>query len=337
MIIYTPAIPTTRVPVIDFADASSGSMDKRHAVAFEVHKACREVGFFYIANHGVASSQVEAMFHLSRRFFDLPLDLRMALDMRNSPSSAGYEPMGAQTLDSQDTDSEKAPPDLKESFYCGQELPDDHPLSLRRIRGYGHNQWPHALPELRAGMTAYYMEMLDLGRRILAMLALSLELEEEYFVEAFAVPPATLRLIKYPPHRSDAHFNQIGAGAHTDWGGVTILAQDSSGGLEVRNLNGQWLEAPPIADTFVINIGDLMARWTNDIYKSNMHRVKNNRSGADRYSIPFFMSPQPEVRIEALPGCVTDGQPALHAPCSAAEHMREMFQRSYGYAAATGG
>jgi isopenicillin N synthase-like dioxygenase len=145
----------------------------------------------------------------------------------------------------------------------------------------------------------------------------------------------TLRLIHYPPQPAVAAFNQLGAGAHTDWGGVTLLAQDDIGGLEVKNVADDWIAAIPVPGTFVVNLGDLMARWTNGLYRSNMHRVKNNNaSGRDRYSVPFFYSPDPKARIECLPTCFDAGHPPQFEACTASEHLLEMFRRSYGYAPA---
>lgn len=333
MIIYSPPRPATSIPVIELCRDEPAGSDRRRAAALAIHRACRETGFFYVSRHGVPASMVEAQFAWAKRFFDLPLDEKMAIHMKRSPTTAGYEPIGGQQLDSQDAKSTAAPPDLKESFYCARELPDDHPLATRKIRGFGHNQWPAGLAGFREQMLAYYDEMCALGNHILSLLALSLEQDEAWFELFYDMPGATLRLIKYPPQPNAAAFNQIGAGAHTDWGGITILAQDGSGGLEVQNADGEWIGATPIAGTFVINLGDLMARWTNGVYASNMHRVKNNVSGGDRYSIPFFYSPSPGAVIEPIPTCVTDDHPRRFATCTAAEHMLEMFRRSYGYEA----
>jgi len=300
-------------------------------LANDIHKACRTIGFFYVTGHGVERALVDRAFAAAKAFFDLPLEHKMSIHMRKSPTRAGYEPIAAQVLDSQDSAAASAPPDLKESFYCGLEIAEGDPWSAKRLRGYGHNQWPQEEPAIRETLVPYYAEMSRLGAHLLRLIALSLEVEEDWFQPFFNPPSATLRLIKYPPQPADAAFNQIGAGAHTDWGGVTILAQDASGGLEVRNLAGEWIDAPPIENAFVINLGDLMARWTNGIYSSNMHRVKNNRSGRDRYSIPFFMSPRPDARIEAIRSCVSVDLPRRYPACTAAEHMNEMFRRSYGY------
>ena len=330
MIIYTPPAPATRVPIIDLG-GDSDDPAIRDRVAREIHIACRTIGFFYVVNHGVPRAMIARAFDAAVEFFDLPVNSKNAIHMRNSFAQSGYEPIAAQALDSQDAGAQAAPPDLKESFYCGLELAADHPLSLKKMRGYGHNQWPHEAPGMKEALVPYYGEMAQLGHRILQMIARSLELEENWFRPYFDPPAATLRLIKYPPQPPGAAFNQIGAGAHTDWGSITILAQDNAGGLEVRNVEGDWIDAPPVKDAFVINLGDLMARWTNNVYSSNMHRVKNNRSGGDRYSIPFFMSPQPDAIIEPIPGCVTAQRPRLFSTCTSSEHLNEMFRRSYGY------
>ncbi len=323
MIIYTPPSPATFIPVVDLASDDA---------AQAIHRACRETGFFYIANHGVPADLIARQFAAAKSLFDLPFEEKMRLHMKQSPTTAGYEPIGGQVLDSQDDLSEKAPPDLKESFYCGQELPERHPLLERKQRGLGYNQWPPGMPDFRAQTIAYYEAMCDLGDKVLSLLARSLELEDDWFAPYYEPSSAMLRFIKYPPHPASAQRNQIGAGAHTDWGGITILAQDTSGGLEVENVAGEWLSAPPIPDTFVINLGDLMARWTNGIYNSNMHRVKNNVGGGDRYSLPFFYSPSNDALIEPIPSCVSPDHPRRFPPCTCAEHMSEMFRRSYGYA-----
>ena len=332
MLVYTPPQRSKSIPVIDLAGASSLEPAEIKAVAAAIHRACRETGFFYVSNHGVTQSLIDAQFVWAKRFFDLPTKDKLALHMKQSPATAGYEPIGGQWLDSQDADAEVAPADLKESFYCGTELPPDHPWSVRRLRSFGHNQWPPQLPGFREQMLAYRGAMSDLGDSLLSLLALSLELPPDWFVPYFDMPVATLRLIKYPPQSASAAANQIGAGAHTDWGGITILAQDDVGGLEVRNAAGDWIEALPGPGTFVINLGDLMARWTNGIYNSNMHRVKNNGGGRGRYSVPYFYGPRPDVVIEPMPGCVNGDFPRRFASCTAAEHTNEMFRRSYGYA-----
>ena len=331
MIVYTPPRAATAIPVVDLLGSFSSIREERRKVAWEIHRACRETGFFYVSHHRVPQALIDAQFDWARRFFALPLEKKLALEMKNSPSTAGYEPIGGQILDSQDATAEKAPPDLKESFYIAMELPAEHPWARKKIRSFGHNQWPD-LPGFKEQMLAYQAAVRELGERLLAMLALSLELPEDFFVPFYDMPGTTLRLLRYPPHPAAALANQLGAGAHTDWGGITLLAQDDLGGLEVRNTANEWIQATPVPGTFVVNLGDLMQRWTNGVYRFNMHRVKNNSSSRDRYSIPFFYSPRPDSRIECMATCTDSANPPRFAACTAAEHTYEMFRRSYGYA-----
>ena len=324
MVIYTPPKAATHIPVIDLAPSFTDSPVERRAVAWEIHKACRDVGFFYVRNHGIAEEMIKAEFASSKAFFDLPAEQRMAVRMSNSPNRAGYEGIGGQTLD---TD---APPDLKESFYTNNDLPDDHPYVKAGARGYGGNQWPD-LPGFREQQLAYHAAVCKLGFHLMRLLALSLDLQEDHFLPLYETAQTTLRIIKYPPHPAGSQFNQLGAGAHTDWGGITLLAQDDIGGLEVQNADGDWISATPIPGTFVVNLGDMIARWTNGLYHSNMHRVLNNLSaGRDRYSVACFFSPDRNAIIECLPTCVDEDNPPKFATCTAGEHLDEMFRRSYG-------
>lgn len=332
MVLYTPPGPAREVPVIDIAPSLGDADDEScRAVAWEVHKACRDTGFFYVAGHGVPAALIAGQFEWSRRFFALSLPAKLALHMNRSRSFAGYEPMAGQTLDPD------SPPDLKEGFYYTADLPDDDPYVQAGIRGYGGNQWPPATADFDAAgfvaqMRAYYAALRGLGDRLLRLLALSLDLPADFFAPMYRRPEAVMRLLHYPPHPAGARPNQLGAGAHTDWGGITLLAQDEAGGLEVMNTAGDWILAPPLPDTFVVNLGDLVQRWTNDRYRSNMHRVLNRGAGTgrDRYSVPFFYTPDHHARIECLPGCSDEGNPPRYRPCTAGEHMMEMFNRSYG-------
>jgi len=181
-------------------------------------------------------------------------------------------------------------------------------------------------------MLAYQAALRRLGDRVLAMLARSLELPEDFFVQFLRHAPTRrsafcgMRRIRCTPGRTS-----LGAGAHTDWGAVTLLAQDELGGLEVRNVEGDWIRAAPIAGTFVVNLGDLMQRWTNGLYRSNMHRVRNNSATRDRYSMPFFYGPRPDSRIECLPTCTDAEHPPTFRHARPRNTTNEMFRRSYGY------
>jgi len=291
----------------------------------QIRQACETLGFFYLVDHGIASQRVQGLMAAARALFDLDAAAKASLSIKNSPVMRGYETLGEQTLDGGSL------PDLKESFYCGLEHGPEHPYVQRGLQGYGANQWPSALPGLRAQCSAYTHEMCALSRQLMSMLALSLDLPADTFEASQGDPLVTLRLLRYPPHPKNADQRLFGAGAHTDWGAITLLAQDRHGGLEVQGPDGRWIEATPLPDSFVVNLGDMMPRWTNDLFRSNPHRVRNVASqGQPRFSIPFFYSPDYMTEVRPLPGCVTAERPVRYAPCTVGEHLREMYQKTYG-------
>jgi len=323
LIPYQPPRAFSAIPVIDFAPAFSQDVAKRRRVAEAMRAACCETGFFYLRNHGIARELLDAELEWEDRFFSLPLSVRMEVAMARSRCMRGFEPAGTQALDS-DT-----PPDLRERFYVGVDLGADHPYVREGVANHGANQWPR-LPGFREQNERYFSTLLDLGRRVMQILALSLDLEEDYFDAMVAEPFALMCLNHYPPMPAVAAPNQLGAGAHTDWGGITLLLQDDSGGLEIRNVAGEWVRAEPIPGTFVVNLGDMIQRWTNDLYVSNMHRVLNRNSERHRYSVALFFNPDYFTRAECLPTCHSAERPARYAPCTVGEHIAEMYKITYG-------
>jgi isopenicillin N synthase-like dioxygenase len=319
---------TTMIPVIDLEGALAPGAPRSREVAAQLRAAAMDCGFFYVCGHGIAPAHVREQFDLARRLFDLPAARREALSMKHSAILRGFENLGEQTLDA------TMKPDLKESFYCGMDWPADHPHVRAGYHSYGPSQWPAEIPEAKARCEDWIDRMNALSLRIMQLMALSLDLPETHFDEACHDPMITLRMVRYPPHPADADERTFGAGAHTDWGAVTVLAQDDHGGLEVQVADGRWVEAPPLPDTFVVNLGDMVPRWTNGLYRSNPHRVRNRHSGSSpRYSIPFFYAPNYLARIEALPGTVPPGQTSGFTPCTAGEHLQEMYELTYGLAA----
>ena len=312
------------LPILDLQDALKLGAPRSAEVAAQMREAAMASGFFYVRHHGVDAAQIARQFTLAQELLDVPRATREALAMHHSPSMRGYELMGAQSLDL------SARPDLKESFYCGMAYPEDHPYVRAGYQTYGHNQWPAEVPHAPAVCEAYIQSLLVLSRRLMQLLALSLDLPETFFDATSANPMITLRMIRYPAHPEGADERTFGAGAHTDWGAITILAQDAHGGLEVQMPQGDWVEATPVPGCFVVNLGDMIPRWTNGLYHSNPHRVRNRHSGgAPRYSIPFFYEPDYLARIEAVPGTVPAGEAPRYAPCTAGEHLVEMYRRTY--------
>ena len=311
------------IPVIDLELALTGGGQRSHAVAQQLRVAAMATGFFYVRHHGISADMLTRQFALARELMSLPLATRQALSARHSTTLRGFMALGAQTLD------EAARPDLNESFYCGMAYPADHPYVLAGYQTYGGNQWPAEVPHAAAQCEAYIQALLRLSRRLMQLLALSLDLPEPYIEATSQSPLVTLRMLRYPPHPPGADERTFGAGAHTDWGALTLLVQDGYGGLEVALPDGTWLAAPPMAGTFIVNLGDMMPRWTNGLYRSSLHRVRNTLSGGQpRYSIPFFYEPDYMARIVAVPGTLAAGEKPLFEPCTAGEHLKQMYQKT---------
>jgi isopenicillin N synthase-like dioxygenase len=311
------------LPVINIGAGLSSDSTARRAVADAMRAACLDKGFFYISGHGVARSSITGIFEQSRRFFDQPDGIKYSVDKANSPANRGYERPGAQTLE------KGAHPDLKESYYIGRDLSANHPLVIAGRFNHGANVWPEDMPEFKRAAETYYDAMRVLAEQIIRTIALALDLEESYFDEFCRDPLANLRLLRYPPHPIDADPGTRGAGAHTDFGCITILLQDDSGGLQVFDrANNAWIHAAPIPGTFVVNLGDLVERWTNGRFASTRHRVINS-SGHERHSVAFFFSGNPDYKISCLPGCLRAGDEPAYPSTTVEAHLRECYQRTY--------
>ncbi len=313
------------IPILDLNGALQPGGPRSAEVARELRAAALSCGFFYVRNHGVPAERLAQQFELAQRLFALPAERKQALSMLNSPQLRGFENLGEQTLDA------AMKPDLKESFCCGMDWPDEHPYVKAGYFSYGPSQWPEDLPDAHPLCQDWIARMNRLSERLMQLMALSLDLPETFFDKDCHEPMVTLRMVRYPPHPADADERTFGAGAHTDWGAITVLAQDAHGGLEVQMPDGHWEAAPPVAGCFVVNLGDMVPRWTNGLYRSNAHRVRNLHSGgAPRYSLPFFYEPNYLARIAAVPGTVAPGERARFEPCTAGEHLQQMYDRSYG-------
>jgi isopenicillin N synthase-like dioxygenase len=315
-------VSSAALPTIDVAGSASPRLPERQALADELRRACLRNGFFYVSNHGIPDALIAAVLAEAKWFFALPLDGKLALDKAHSRANRGYEKLQDQTLEAD------APPDLKEGFYIGPEIAPNDPRASKF--NHGPNQWPEGRPAFRRTMETYRERMTKLGHRLVRCLALSLDLPEDYF-EAFCTNPmVTVRLLHYPPQPPSASPKQKGAGAHTDFGGLTLLYQDDVGGLQVWDQgSGGWIHATPVPGTFIVNLGDMIARWTNERYRSTLHRVIN-LSGRERYSIPFFYTGNYDHLVDCIPTCLAPGETPKYPPITVEAHLREMYRRTYG-------
>lgn len=308
------------IPVIDVARLGGGDAVALRDVAGEIGAACRGIGFFYIRNAGVPAALRASVFAAAQKLFAAPPALKNAVSIRTSPHNRGYVGMAVESLDP------ARGPDQKEAFNIGLELAADDPEVRAGSPFRGVNLWP-ALDGFRETLLAYYDAVWRLGLDLHRAIAVDLGLSERFFADKLDRPMATLRLLHYPA-ASAATAGQLGAGEHTDYGNLTLLATDAVGGLEVRSRDGQWLQAPVIPDTFVCNIGDCLMRWTNDIYLSTPHRVVNPAE-RERYSVAFFLDANPDAVVDCLPTCADADRPARYAPVLAADYLRSRLDATY--------
>lgn len=316
--------PFHEIPVIDFAAMLGDDLTAKREVASALKQAATGVGFFYIRNHGVPAEVIAAMFAAGPDFFALPLDEKMQLHVKLSSNNSGYTPL------LEENTNPTARGDLHEAFDMAAELAPDDPDLLSGNGLYGVNLWPESVPQLRQAMLAYNREMLRLGRQLFGAFALALDLDEHYFAPMITKPTMAQRIVYYPSQDGAISEDQIGIGAHSDYECFTILAQHEVAALQVLNTAGEWIAAPPIPGTFVVNIGDQMARWSNDLFASTVHRAINT-TGRARYSIPFFLGTNFDTVIDFLPGCVTPERPRKYEPVIAGEYVQSRFDATYGY------
>lgn len=291
-------------------------------------QTCEETGFFLVRGHSVPTPLLRKMSDVSRQFFDLPFEQKKATAAQPGVDR-GYRGLGAGRLAK--TAGQTVAPDLRENYFVG---PPDLPPGKQATGFFAPNVWPSAMPDMAQVFTDYYRAMTGLADRLLALSARALSLPEDYFKSYNDAPISQLTIVNYPEQVEAPGQSQFRASEHTDFGALTLLlAEDKPGGLQVLQRNGEWLNvAPPEPDCYIVNIGDLMARWTNNRWKSTVHRVVNPpREAATisrRQSIVFFHHPNEDATIECLPTC-TNGA-VLYEPTTPGRHLREKLLAVYG-------
>ncbi|GGC51204.1 2OG-Fe(II) oxygenase [Siccirubricoccus deserti] len=314
------------IPILDLGPLLSGEPGALDRLGGELRRAFTEVGFYFVRNHGVPPGLVDAAFAAAARFHAQPLEAKLAMPF--DQNNQGYLPMRGNTSRMNAVEGVKKP-NANEAVFFKRELPPDHPdvLAGRRFRGV--NQWPAALPGFRETALEYSAAMETLGRRLVPIYAAALNLPHDWFDDKFREPMFTLRMTHYPQQEPTAAEDEWGLAPHADTSFMTILAQNKVPGLSLRLPDGRWIDAPALEGCFLVNGGMMLRRWTNNLFLATPHRV-TNRSGQERYAIPFFMDCSYDAVMAPIPTCVTPEKPARHKPFTYLEFMSEYSGANYG-------
>jgi isopenicillin N synthase-like dioxygenase len=329
------------VPNIDMTPYFSGNEDAKQRVADQIGAACREFGFLTITGHRVPEALIEEVYRNAKRFFDMPIEIKRAIHQPASDIVRGYSAVGEEGL-SYSLDR-ASPGDLKESLTIGPvETSATDPYFSDPEAGhfFAPNLWPDQPPGLKSSWCSYFGEMETLSKTLMRLFARALALEETYFDDKIDKHISNFRAINYPDQPKPPEVMQLRAGAHSDYGSLTIVRQDDApGGLQVERPDGSWVDVAPRRNAFVVNIGDLMQQWTNDAWRSTMHRVVNPpRSlalGSRRLSLVFFHQPNYDAVVSCLPTCQDPENPARHAPVTSGRHFIGKFVKQVTMGAAT--
>jgi len=321
--------PLLAVPVIDFSPWLAGDDAGKRQVASAIDRACREVGFFVLTGHTVSQQLLDDWLAVSRDFFHLPAEEKLRAAPAPGDFHHGYHRMAAEGLAYKDAagDGKLPPPDLREFFAVGRDgLDDAYYRSADAARFYKANIWPAHPPAFRDIACAYFSAADGLCNMLLRAAALAFGLPEAYFDDKVDRSFSTLSTIHYPAQREAPLPGQLRAGVHTDYTSLTLVAQtDPSGGLQALNRRGEWIDVPYVKGAFAVNVGDMMAQWTNDVWVSTPHRVVNPaQDGAHlkpRQSVAYFQHPNYDTVIACLPSCTDASRPPRHADVTSGDYI----------------
>lgn len=313
------------LPIVDISAFLDGAPDAKEKIACDFADAFENVGFAVITGHGIPETLTGGLYDAALGFFDESFDTKMTYSPPETAKSRGYLPMGMESVAK--TLKGETPPDLCEALVFGA---PHHEGEENHVANY-YPKTPMAFTEL---VTEYTNSILELNSVLMRLSALALDLPEDYFAPMYADPSLTLRFVNYPDQDSDPLPGQLRYGEHHDYGAITILRQDTAaGGLEVMGLDGQWHEAKVIPNSFVINVGDLLSRWTNDRWRSTLHRVSNPArtltGSTRRLSMVAFTGPAGDTMVSALPSCVSNEAPAKYGPVQAGEYIMSKIRASH--------
>ncbi|MEO1590544.1 MAG: 2-oxoglutarate and iron-dependent oxygenase domain-containing protein [Cyanobacteria bacterium J06632_22] len=312
------------IPVIDFTPFLNPDPMGQRQVAKAIYRACHEVGFLYLTHHGIPQGTIDGAFSQSKQFFDLPLAHKQHISWSSETSNRGYIGLERERLD------EDQPGDLKEAFNVGRAVSAEAVGAAERALVV--NQWPVGQDEFKAVISDFFETCAAAASRVFRAFAIALDMPSDFIVDKHQSHGYTLRLLHYPPLTQTPKPGQTRAGAHSDYGTLTLLFQDDVGGLEVQLSSGDWIAAPSIPGAVLINTGDLTQRWSNDVFRSTKHRVAlpaGDKAGQDRYSIAFFCQPDPEAEIVCFPSCQSDNNPPRYPPVKSGEYLLSRLQATY--------
>ncbi|XP_015571818.1 2-oxoglutarate-Fe(II) type oxidoreductase hxnY isoform X1 [Ricinus communis] len=314
-----------KISFLNRIDLSSSDI---HQSVSLLKQACLDCGFFYVINHGISEEFMEEVFKESKKFFELPESEKMKV-LRNE-KHRGYTPVLDELLD---PDNQVHVGDYKEGYYIGVEVPEDDPEADKPF--YGPNVWPKPdlLPGWRQTMERFHQEALEVARKIARIIALALDLDANFFdrPEMLGQPIAVMRLLHYGAYVSDPLKGLFGAGAHSDYGLITLLATDDVPGLQIckdKDSRPQvWENIAPLKGAFIVNLGDMLERWSNCIFRSTLHRVVGN--GQERYSIAYFVEPSHECLVECLPTCKSEKNPPRFPPIKCGTYLSQRYKDTH--------
>ena len=297
----------SKLPIIDLSLFNNSDRTTKQSIVKQTYQACHEIGFIYIANHGINTNLIKQVFDYSKYFFDLPLEVKQKIAWTDAFNNQGYIAMEREQLNPDNTE------DLKEAF------------NIVNLDNLATDLF------IAPAISTFFNACTEVANRILQTFSLALELPEDFFSINHNQKNHTLRLLHYPPLQQPPKLGQFRIGEHSDYGSITLLFQDDVGGLEVQTTTGEWIGAPKIPDTILINTGDLMQRWTNDIFCSTKHRViipDKNKAKYSRYSVAFFCHPNDETEIACLESCQKYKSP-IYPPITAKQYLLNRLQSTY--------
>jgi isopenicillin N synthase-like dioxygenase len=320
-------VPIGSIPLVDLGHSLDAGSTASARAAEQLHQALATIGFAYISGHTVSDAALAGAFDASRRFHASSLEQKQSIAINGF--HRGYMGLATSTIVTSSV-ARVTRPNLSESLMLMHELADDDPDLVAGRPLQGPNQWPDWVPGFRPAIDRYLQEIEALARHLVRLIARSLGMPADALDSFFRRPTTFLRLLHYPPQPPQSTADQYGSAPHTDYGIMTLLAQDDTGGLQVRPRRGDWIDAPPVPGTFVLNVADMLARWTNDRYVSTPHRVIN-RSGGDRYSLPYFFDAGMDEVIECLPACSDSDHPPRYPPVRYGDYLMERLDKNYNY------